>query len=203
MNQSPSIESVVVIDACGGNLSSLLHGLLRLGCEPKVTSDPDVVARAQRVILPGVGTAQDSMERLRQSGLVEVIRRLTCPLLGICIGMQLLFEWSEEGSTETLGLISGKVTKLVAKDGCRVPHMGWNPVRRIKPSPLLRDIEDGAPFYFVHSYRAPDGDFVTAFAEHGTRIPATVERGHVYGVQCHPEKSQADGAQLLRNFINL
>jgi glutamine amidotransferase len=143
------------------------------------------------------------MARLRESGLVQVIRDLSCPLLGICIGMQLLFEWSAEGSTPTLGLIPGQVTRLVAKEGLRVPHMGWNPVRQAKPSRLLAGIPDGAPFYFVHSYRAPDGDFVSAFAEHGERIPTIVERGRVYGVQCHPEKSQSAGAQLLRNFINL
>jgi glutamine amidotransferase len=203
MTMFPAMDGVVVIDACGGNLSSLVHGLLRLGCEPRVTSDPEVVRQAKRVILPGVGTAQDSMARLRQSGLVDVIRHLPCPLLGICIGMQLLFDWSEEGSTETLGLIPGRVTRLVPKDGLRVPHMGWNPVHQERSSLLLTDIADGAPFYFVHSYRAPYGDFVSAFADHGDRIPAVVQRGHVYGVQCHPEKSQAVGAQLLRNFISL
>lgn len=197
------VDELVVIDACGGNLSSLVHGLLRLGCEPRVTSEPDAVRLAKRVILPGVGTAQDSMARLRKSGLVEVIRRLSCPLLGICVGMQLLFDWSEEGSTETLGLIPGRVTRMIPKGGLRVPHMGWNAVYQGKPSPLLADITDGAPFYFVHSYRAPDGDFVSAIAEHGERIPAIVQRGQVYGVQCHPEKSQAAGAQLLRNFINI
>lgn len=197
------MSDLVVIDACGGNFSSLLHSLLRLGIEPVVTSDPALVRKAGRVILPGVGTARDSMARLDQNGLTGVIRNLSCPLLGICIGMQLLFESSEEGATETLGLLPGRVTRLTPGPTTRVPHMGWNRVLRDRPSPLLQDIVDGAPFYFVHSFKAPDGEWVSAHAEHGGRIPALVEKGVIFGVQCHPEKSQAVGAQLLRNFLTV
>ena len=197
------MQELVVIDACGGNLSSLVHAILRLGYEPQVTSDPERVRQAARVILPGVGTAQDSMSRLRQSGLIPVLSQLTCPLLGICVGMQLLFESSEEGDCQTLGLLPGRVTRLIGGPSVRVPHMGWNRVFRTQDSRLLENIQDGAPFYFVHSYRAPQGAFVSAYANHGGEVPVLVEQGTRFGIQCHPEKSQAAGAQLLRNFLSL
>ncbi|MFN7136818.1 MAG: imidazole glycerol phosphate synthase subunit HisH, partial [Thermomonas sp.] len=154
-----------------------------------------------RVLLPGVGAAAPAMALLRERGFVDVLPRLEAPLLGICLGMQLLFEGSEEGDVACLGLLPGRVRKLQAGPGLRVPHMGWNTLEPVAASPLLDGIAAGASAYFVHGYAAPViGDCIAA-CTHGERFAAMVARGTVAGAQFHPERSAASGARLLDNFL--
>ena len=192
---------VALVDAGGANLGSVRQALLRLGIEPELTADARIISGADRVILPGVSTAAMVMGRLRELGLVEVLRGLRAPLLGVCVGMQLLFDHSEEGDTPCLGLLPGRVRRLQASPGVRVPHMGWNRLRTRRESPLGRGIGDGDFAYFVHGYAAPaDADCVLA-CEHGVHFAAVVQRGSISGAQFHPERSAQAGARLLRNFI--
>lgn len=191
---------VAMVDAGGANLGSMRQALRRLGVEPEVTADAGAIASADRVILPGVSTAAVVMQRLQALGLVEVLRNLQAPLLGVCVGMQLLFEHSEEGDTPCLGLMTGRVRRLQPAPGVRVPHMGWNRLRMLRATPLVRDIGDGDFAYFVHGYAAAGDDCVMA-CDHGARFAAVVQRGGVAGAQFHPERSGAVGARLLRNFI--
>jgi len=155
------------------------------------------------VILPGVDAAAPGMARLRDAGLVEVVRGLTQPVLGVCLGMQLLFEHSEESDTPCLGLIPASLRLLPANDGLRVPHMGWNALNKRAQSPLLRDIDEGAFAYFVHSYAAPVGDYTLASTDYGSAFSAVVQQHNFFGAQFHPERSAAVGAALLKNFIEL
>ncbi len=192
---------VAVIDSGGANIGSVRYALDRLGVESVVTGDAAVIALCERVILPGVGAAAVAMARLRELGLVETIRALQQPLLGICLGMQLLFESSEEGEVETLGLMKGRVTKLPEAPGVRIPHMGWNRLALRRESTLLAGIESGAQCYFVHSYAAPVTGECIAASAHGVPFAALVQRGNVAGAQFHPERSGAAGARLLENFV--
>jgi len=194
---------VVLVDAGGANIGSLRQALRRLGVEPELSADAATIAGADRVILPGVSTAAVVMRRLRELGLVEVLRGLQAPLLGVCVGMQLLFEHSEEGDTEGLGLLPGRVRRLAGGPGLRVPHMGWNRLRRLRDAPLLEGIGDGDFAYFVHGYAAPVGEHCLAACDHGAPFAALVQRGRVAGAQFHPERSSAAGARLLRNFIEV
>jgi len=177
------------------------YALQRLGVEPAVSGDAAVIAAADRVILPGVGAAGPGMARLRELGLVQPLRELRQPLLGICLGMQLLFEGSEEGGETCLGLIPGQVRRMPESPGVRVPHMGWNRLQARRESPLLRGIADGAQAYFVHSYAAPVTADTVAESVHGQPFAAVVQRGNVAGAQFHPERSGAVGARLLANFL--
>lgn len=190
-----------MVDAGGANLGSVRQALHRLGVEPELATDAGAIRGADRVILPGVGTAAEVMRRLRELDLVETLRTLQAPLLGICVGMQLLFDHSEEGDTPCLGLLPGRVGRLPSLPGVRVPHMGWNRLRPLRDCPLTRGISDGDFAYFVHSYAAPEGDDCVLACDHGTRFAAVVARGHVAGAQFHPERSAQVGARLLRNFI--
>ena len=192
---------LVLVDAGGANLGSVRQALHRLGVEPQLATDAVTIRAADRVILPGVSTAAAVMWRLRELDLVDTLRSLQAPLLGICVGMQLLFEHSEEGDTPCLGLLPGRVQRLPPGPGVRVPHMGWNRLRPLRESTLTRGIADGDCAYFVHSYAAPAGDDCVLACEHGTRFAAVVERGNVAGAQFHPERSSRVGARLLRNFI--
>jgi glutamine amidotransferase len=157
------------------------------------------------VLLPGVGAAADAMRRLREYGLDRVIPTLSCPLLGICLGMQLLFEHSAEGDTECLGVLPGRVERLVATPGLPVPHMGWNTLQLSAGAvdPLLADLPSPAYGYFVHSYAAGVGAQTLASVDYGRPLAAAVRRGNFYGVQFHPERSATMGAQVLRNFLSL
>lgn len=193
--------NLVLVDSGGANIGSVRYALQRLGAESRLSSDPAEIRAADRVILPGVGAAAPGMARLRELDLVDTLRGLRQPLLGICLGMQLLFEASEEGEVECLGLLPGRVGRLPESPGVRVPHMGWNQVRGLRGSPLLEGIADEAYAYFVHSYAAPVTDDCIASAEHGARFAAVVARGNVCGAQFHPERSAAVGARLLRNFL--
>jgi glutamine amidotransferase len=194
---------VAIIDSGGANLASLQYALDRLGARSVVTADPQVIAAAPRVLLPGVGAAADAMRRLGHAGLVEGIRALGVPVLGICLGMQLLYERSEEGDTRCLGIVPGSVQRLVSVPGRPVPHMGWNSLELISPDPLLAGIGPGDYVYFVHGYAAPLGPHTIAAVDYGTRLTAVVRRGNFRGVQFHPERSAAVGARLLRNFLEL
>lgn len=195
------MSRVVLIDSGGSNIGSVQYALERLGVRAPLTRDAALVAQAERVILPGVGAAAPAMARLREANLVELIRGLKQPLLGVCVGMQILFDRSEEGDVECLGLIPGTVRKLAAAPGLRVPHMGWNRLEPLRESPLLDGIKEGAYAYFVHSYAAEVGPDCIAASTHGQRFAAMVERGNVAGAQFHPERSAALGARLLENFL--
>ncbi|MAL03129.1 MAG: imidazole glycerol phosphate synthase subunit HisH [Arenimonas sp.] len=192
---------VVLVDSGGANLGSVRYALERLGVAPVVSGDAAVIAGADRVILPGVGAAAPGMARLRELDLVPTLRGLDKPLLGICLGMQLLFESSEEGEVDCLGLLPGRVRRMRPAAGLRVPHMGWNRLDPRGRSPLLEGIPDGAQVYFVHGYAAPVDANTIASSEHGDAFAAVVQRGKVAGAQFHPERSAAFGARLLANFI--
>jgi glutamine amidotransferase len=170
----------------------------------ELTTDPNKVRKASHVILPGVGAAADCMARLQKhAGLVEAIRNLRQPMLGICVGMQLLFESSEEGDVPCLGLLPGRVRRFADRDELPVPHMGWNQLEFYPGSPLLNDIAVGDHVYFVHSYAAPVGPLTVATATYGDTFSAIVQRGNVFGAQFHPERSARVGSLLLRNFLQL
>ncbi len=194
---------VVLVDAGGANLGSVRYALQRLGVDAVLSGDGDVIARADRVILPGVGAAAAAMRRLRALDLVPTLRRLDRPLLGICLGMQLLFESSAEGDVACLGRLSGRVEAMRAMPGIRIPHMGWNGLRPCRASSLLRGIAAGAPAYFVHGYAAAVSAATVASAEHGDAFAAVVQDGEVAGAQFHPERSGAVGQRLLANFLGV
>jgi len=191
---------LAVVNSGGANISSVLHALQRLGAEPKFTADAEVIRAADRVILPGVGAAGRAMDTLRSHGLTEVIAKLTQPVLGICLGMQLLFDSSAEDETKLLGLIPARLERLPPEQGLRVPHMGWNAISNTRPDPLTSKL-DGKWFYFVHSYAAPVGDWTLSTSRHGQEFSAIVRKDNFYGAQFHPERSAQAGAELLRGFL--
>ena len=193
---------VVLVDAGGANIGSVNYALERLGVRARLSADAAVIAAADRVILPGVGAAPVGMRRLHELGLVDVVRNLSQPLLGICLGMQLLFESSEEGDVECLGLLPGRVARLQPRPGVRVPHMGWNQLEPLRDDPLLAVIDAGASAYFVHGYAAPVTADTVATCTHGAAFAAVVRRGQCQGAQFHPERSGAVGARLLGNFLS-
>lgn len=193
---------VVLLDSGGANLGSVQAAFARLGVTAPVTADPAVIRAASHVVLPGVGAAAAAMARLRDNGLDRLIPTLTQPLIGICVGMQLLYERSAEGDTPCLGLLPGTVAKLAGGDGLRVPHMGWNRIATVRPHPLTAGL-DQAWTYFVHSYAAPTSSSTVASCTHGAAFSAVVAEGRVMGAQFHPERSAAAGARLLRNFLAL
>jgi glutamine amidotransferase len=194
---------LAIIDSGGANIASLQFAIERLGVPADLTTDPARLRSATHVILPGVGAAADCMARLRSAGLIDTIRSLEQPLLGICVGMQLLFESSEEGDVPCLGLLPGRVRRFTDHADLPVPHMGWNQLEFERASPLLRDIAAGDYVYFVHSYAAPVSDLTIATTHYGEAFSALVQRGNVHGAQFHPERSASTGAQLLRNFLQL
>jgi imidazole glycerol-phosphate synthase subunit HisH len=193
----------VIIDSGGANLASLQFALERLGARATVTSDANAIAAAARVVLPGVGAAADAMQRLRRTGLTELLPTLRQPVLGICLGMQLLFERSAEGTTECLGLLPGTVRRLEAARGRPVPHMGWNQLTRARADPLLAGIGPDEYFYFVHSYAVPASEVTLAQVHYGQALSAVVRRDNFWGAQFHPERSATAGARLLGNFLGL
>lgn len=192
---------VAVVDSGGANIGSVCYALERLGVRANLTGDAAEIHAADRVILPGVGAAAAAMARIRELGLVEPLRALQRPLLGICLGMQLLFERSEEGEVECLGLLPGSVRRMPPAPGVRIPHMGWNALERRRDSALLDGIVDSDCAYFVHSYAAPVTDDCVAATTHGQPFAAMVERGNVAGAQFHPERSASVGARILANFL--
>jgi glutamine amidotransferase len=193
----------VIVDSGGANLASLRYALERLGARARVSADARTIAGAARVVLPGVGAAAHAMERLQAAGLTGVLRALTQPVLGVCLGMQLLFALSEEGRTECLGLLPYTVRRLSSAPGRPVPHMGWNQLCRLRPDPLLEGVPEGAWAYFVHSYAAPLTEHTLASADYGAAVSAVVRRGNFWGTQFHPERSATTGARVLENFLRL
>jgi glutamine amidotransferase len=192
--------SVAVVNSGGANISSVLHALRRLGAEPQFTDNASTIKAAERVILPGVGAAGTAMEVLQAHGLIEVIRSLQQPVLGICLGMQLLFDSSAEDDVQLLGLIPARLEQLNGGQGLRVPHMGWNAIENIRQD-RLTDLLDGEWFYFVHSFAAPVGAWTLSTSTHGDIFSAIVQQDNFYGAQFHPERSAKAGAELLRGFL--
>jgi glutamine amidotransferase len=198
-----SSMETVIIDSGGANLASLQYALERLQARAVVTTDPGVIAQAPRVILPGVGAAGDAMRRLTTAGLTALLPTLRQPVLGICLGMQLLFGMSEEGPTTCLGVLPGAVRRLTPREGLPVPHMGWNQLLPLAADPLLEDVRRNDYAYFVHSFAAAVSDATLASTEYGTPLSAVVRRGNFWGTQFHPERSAATGARLLANFLRI
>jgi imidazole glycerol-phosphate synthase subunit HisH len=197
------VIEAAIVDSGGANIASLQYALERLGVHSIVSSDPERIAAAPRVLLPGVGAAGDAMRRLRATGIDQLIPRLQVPLLGICLGMQLLFEHSSEDDTACLGVLPGSIQRLQPSAGRPVPHMGWNTLERIREDALLRDVGSADHVYFVHSYVAPISETTLASVHYGDSFAAVVRKGNFRGVQFHPERSGEVGARLLRNFVTL
>ena len=198
---------IAVIDYDAGNIKSVEKALDFLGQEADVTGEKEKILAADHVILPGVGAFGDAMENLRSRGLdqviYEVIRRGT-PFLGICLGLQLLFERSDEApGAEGLGVLKGEILRIPESDGLKIPHMGWNSLHLQNNGWLFRGVEENAYVYFVHSYylKAADESIVKASTEYGTHIHASVEKDNVFACQFHPEKSSDVGLKILKNFI--
>ncbi|EOS67788.1 imidazole glycerol phosphate synthase, glutamine amidotransferase subunit [Lachnospiraceae bacterium MD308] len=200
---------IAIIDYDAGNIKSVEKALNFLGQEAVVTRDRDVLLRADKVILPGVGAFGDAMGKLRQYGLESVIHEVVeagTPFLGICLGLQLLFERSDETpGVEGLGILKGDILRIPESEGLKIPHMGWNSLAYPNEGRLFRDIPEDSYVYFVHSYylKAADERIVTAAAEYGTCIHASVEQGNVFACQFHPEKSSEVGLKILKNFVEL
>lgn len=195
------MSELVIVDTGGANLASVIMAFERLGQTPIVSRDPAEIASARRVVLPGVGAAADAMARLEGAGLVPVIRGLRTPVLGICLGMQLFYEASEEGQASCLGLVPGIVRGLTGTAALPVPHMGWTRLAHVGPDPLLEGLEPNDYVYFVHGFAADVGPHTVATATHGRVFTAVVRHACFVGVQFHPERSGAVGARLLRNFL--
>ena len=202
------MTDVVIIDSGGANLASLVYALRRLGTEAVVSSDAARIRAASHVLLPGVGSAGNAMSRLNAAALNDVIPQLTQPVLGICLGMQLLFDSSAEAdagvaSTRCLGVLPGSVERLHPAPQRPVPHMGWNRLVTRQPDPLFADIAATEYFYFVHSYAAPAVAGSLTLTEYGTHFSSAVRQRNFVGVQFHPERSARPGARLLANFLRL
>ena len=193
---------ISVLDTQIANAASVLNAIERIGLSAELTSEPDKIQKSSHIIFPGVGTANAMMDRVRDAELANCLRELTQAVLGICLGMQILYEFSEEGNVPCLGLFPGTVRRLSTQN-LAIPHMGWNRVTLTGPSLLMKGLADDSYFYFVHSFQAPTGPETKAFSEYGTRIPAVMERGNWFGTQFHPERSGPMGEQVLRNFLAL
>jgi glutamine amidotransferase len=195
------VSDVVIIDSGGANIASLQAALNRLGAQSVVSTDHALIRAAPRVLLPGVGSAHDAMSRLRLSGLDQLIPQLQQPLLGICLGMQLLFERSEEGPANCLGVIPGSIGKLRSEPGRPVPHMGWNQMTQVRPDPLLDGVSSLDHVYFVHSFAAATSGATVAITDYGVAFTAVARSGNFCGTQFHPERSGVVGARILANFL--
>lgn len=200
---------IAIIDYDAGNIKSVEKAMEFLGQEAVITRDAEVLLRADKVILPGVGAFGDAMEKIRHYDLETVIQKIVAkktPFLGICLGLQLLFEESEETpGVKGLGLLEGKIVKIPVKEGLKIPHMGWNSLHLQNQGRLFQGIKENSYVYFVHSYylQAKDVKIVTATTEYGVDIHASVEKDNIFACQFHPEKSSDVGIQILKNFIEL
>lgn len=200
---------IAIIDYDAGNIKSVEKAVDLLGQESVVTADSEEIFRADKVILPGVGAFGDAMGNLRRTGLDDVIRQVVrkgTPFLGICLGLQLLFERSDEApGVEGLGILKGEILRIPDKEGLKIPHMGWNSLHLEHGGRLFRGVEEGAYVYFVHSYylKAAEEEIVKASTEYSVHIHASVEKDNVFACQFHPEKSSDVGLSILKNFIEL
>ena len=193
---------IAIIDYKAGNIRSVENALKRFGAEYVLTADPEIIRRADHVMLPGVGEASSAMRSLEDTGLIPLIKSLTQPVLGICIGLQLMCASSEEGDTECLGIFTPKVTRFPETPGVKIPHTGWNTISGLR-GPLFRNIPEDSFVYYVHSY-CPDifADQTVAVTEYaGVRFSCALQRDNFFGTQFHPEKSGSVGAEILKNFI--
>lgn len=193
---------LAIVDTGCANLASVVFAFERLGAFKIITKDADIIKNADHVILPGVGAMPYAMEQLTTLGLVEVLQTLTQPLMGICLGMQMLFETSEEGDADGLGLIDGHAVLMNTGD-LPAPHMGWNTLENLNDDPLLNGVSRGDYVYFVHSYAAPVCRNTIAASTYGYPFSAIVKRGNIYGCQFHPERSGKVGAKILENFLKV
>lgn len=202
---------IVVIDYGSGNLASVYNALKFLKANPVISDSPDAVKKADKLILPGVGTIRDAMEGLNDRGLVKPIKDALSegkPYLGICLGLQMLFDESEEGRVKGLGIVKGKVRRFQEKDGIKVPHIGWNTIDyrpKTRDNRLAEGIKDGTYFYFDHSYyvQPEDSTIIATTTQYGSDFVSAICKKNIYAVQFHPERSQGLGLKLLKNFINL
>lgn len=203
-----SNASLTIVDTGCANISSVKFAIERLGIKTEVSDKVDVISRAQRVILPGVGSAPAAMKSIQNKQLKQCLHSLTQPVLGVCLGMQLMVSESEEcdlGQTQNtpcLSLMDGVVKKMRV-DNLRLPHMGWNQVYSSRSNPLFEGIDEGAYFYFVHGYSVPEYENTLAYTHYGQRFSAAINKNNFYGVQFHPERSSDAGALLLKNFSRL
>ncbi len=198
MNSSP-----VIIASGGANLASLQFALERIGVDAPLTENAARVKAASHVILPGVGAARDAMTRLESAGLVDVIREIKKPVLGICLGLQLLFSGSDEDDATCLDIISGRACRFPTNADLPVPQMGWNSLRRVADTPLLDGVRDGDYMYFIHSYALAPGEYTCATSDYGGPFSAVVQKDNFFATQFHPERSSQVGAKILYNFLNL
>lgn len=203
-----SEQKVVIIDTGCANVSSVKFAIERLGFAVEISKDPQVVLSADKLFLPGVGTASEAMKNLQERDLIGLVKQVEKPLLGICLGMQLLGKSSQEKGqkadqqVECLGLCDGDV-KRMETGRLPLPHMGWNTVKSLPEHPLFKGIEEGEYFYFVHSFAMPVGTYTIAECDYGQPFTAAVQSGNYYGVQFHPERSSKAGSKLIENFLNL
>ncbi len=195
--------SVAIIDSGGANIASLSNAFDRLDVSSTLTRDAATITNASHVILPGVGTAADAMQRLDESRLSGVIKNLKQPVLGICLGMQLLARSSEEDNTSCLAIVPATVNKLAATPGTPVPNMGWCRVNQVVPHELFSGIADNSWFYFAHSFALAAGEYALATADHENAFTAVMAHENFFGAQFHPERSAEAGARFLRNFLEL
>lgn len=195
---------VAVIDYNAGNVRSVCFALERLGASPLITADPEVILSADHVIFPGVGEASSAMNELEKRNLVPVLKKVKAPFLGICLGMQLMNDFSEEGNTALLGMTGERVTLFPSGRGYKIPHVGWNTIKPMPECPLFKGIADDTYMYFVHSYYVPLCSEAAAVSEYdGIAFTSALAKDNFYGVQFHPEKSGVQGERLLENFLCL
>ena len=195
-----SSQNLVIVHTGCANISSLKFAIERLGYQVNVTANTDEIIAADKVFVPGVGAAAAAMEQIAAKGLTDTLQNLQQPVLGICLGMQLLTKNSEEGAADCLGMIDTQVTQMHSKT-LTLPHMGWNQIKIEKASPLFANIDDGEYFYFVHGFCVELGEHTLASCDYSQTFSATIQNDNYYGVQFHPERSSRAGATLLRNFI--